>query len=124
MRNTFLILILALLTNSFSVSAKIKLTFPSETDVLVAGTDTLITWAGIPETDTISIEYSPNYGKDWILLSEEEVGHKYLWENIPKVSSTERCIIKLKQNKNHRINMNLLLSGKKLTGVAGGTLQI
>ena len=40
-----------------------KLTFPNGAESLIAGTDTTITWTNIPESDTVKLDYSIDFGK-------------------------------------------------------------
>jgi hypothetical protein len=77
--------------------ASLKLTFPDGWSYLVIGSDTLITWEGIPASDTVTLEYSIDYGVTWRLISDKATGLKYLWHNIPAPKSND-CFVRIKQN--------------------------
>lgn len=74
----------------------LKLTEPNGGEEFIVGTDTLITWEGIPETDTVSLEYSFDNGKSWNLITNYATGLKYVWKNVPKPAS-EQCLVRVKQ---------------------------
>ncbi|MEI6088945.1 MAG: choice-of-anchor D domain-containing protein [bacterium] len=77
----FLLFLLGYCT-AFSLDS-LHFTFPTPDAKLVAGSDTLISWEGIAQTDSVKIEYSLDNGKTWILLSQQAMGMNYIWKNIP-----------------------------------------
>jgi hypothetical protein len=76
----------------------LELTFPVGGEELIAGTDTLITWTGCDQTDTVRIEYSNDNGYTWNIITEEGTDFAYLWEDIPKEASGD-CSIRLVKGK-------------------------
>ena len=84
----------------------LKITSPNGAELICGGGDTLITWEGIPLTDTVKIEYSLDNGANWILLSDTAVGGSYRWLNIPK-SNKNKCLIRIAQFQN-KINNNFV----------------
>ena len=74
----------------------LMLTHPNGGELFVAGNDTTITWEGIPETDTVRLEYSHNNGQSWLTVSDKAVGGKHDWLRIPRTPSTE-CLMKVSQ---------------------------
>jgi hypothetical protein len=72
------------------------LTHPNGGELFVAGNDTVITWEGIPNTDTVKLEYSHDNGQSWLTVSEQAVGGKHDWLRIPRTPSTE-CLMKVSQ---------------------------
>ncbi len=74
----------------------LDITKPIAGDLFVVGSDTIITWQGIPEEDVVSLEYSIDNGINWNLITSSAIGLKYNWENIPKPSTTN-CKIRAKQ---------------------------
>ncbi|MEI6090640.1 MAG: VWA domain-containing protein [bacterium] len=73
----------------------LKLTCPNGGEKFVIGSDTLITWEGVYESDTVSLEYSIDNGKTWTFITDTATGLKYIWKNIPPPTSNE-CLIKVK----------------------------
>jgi WD40 repeat protein len=74
----------------------LKLTHPNGGETFVAGSDTVITWEGIPATDTVSLDYSIDSGKNWKNITEKATGLKYLWKNIP-LPPSYNCLIRVNQ---------------------------
>ncbi len=79
-----------------TVADTLKLTHPNGGESFVVGSDSIITWQGIGENDTVRLEYSTDGGKSWVLIAEKAVGLKYIWKNIPKPASPT-CLVKVKQ---------------------------
>lgn len=78
------------------IVSTIKITSPLGGESYIAGSDTLITWEGIPATDSVVIEYSIDNGADWKTLTTTATNLNYLWKNIPKPAST-MCKIRIRQ---------------------------
>jgi WD40 repeat protein len=74
----------------------LKLSQPNGGEIYVIGTDSIITWEGIPETDTVKLDYSSNNGADWQTIIYKTSGLKYLWKNIPKPKSNQ-CLVNVSQ---------------------------
>jgi WD40 repeat protein len=74
----------------------LEITRPNGGEVFLAGSDTVITWTGIPESDTVSLEYSIDGGSNWKLITDSASGLKYRWTNLPKPETTN-CKIKATQ---------------------------
>jgi uncharacterized protein YegL len=91
----------------------LMLTHPNGGELFVAGNDTVITWEGIPNTDTVRLEYSHNNGQSWLTVSENAVGGKYDWIRIPRTPSTE-CLMKVSQ-----LNMDVGSNPEWVRGFGG-----
>ena len=74
----------------------IKIITPNGHEKFLVGSDSLITWEGIPETDTCIIDYTTDNGFSWKTLTNKAFGNKYLWSNIPKPES-DFCKVAVKQ---------------------------
>ncbi|MFA6570205.1 MAG: choice-of-anchor D domain-containing protein [Bacteroidota bacterium] len=74
----------------------LKLTYPNGGEEFIIGIDTLITWEGIPESDTVKLEYSIDSGRTWKLITNAASGLKYIWKDIPKPTS-KLCLVKAEQ---------------------------
>jgi WD40 repeat protein len=74
----------------------LKLSHPNGREKFVVGSDTLITWEGISPTDKVSLEYSFDNGITWQNITNEAIGLKFNWQNIPKPISN-KCLFKIKQ---------------------------
>ena len=81
----------------------LKLTKPNGGEEFIIGSDTLITWEGIPETDTVRLEYSFNNGFTWKTITDSASGLKYCWKNIPRPESN-KCLVKVNQYENGELN--------------------
>lgn len=75
----------------------IKIVNPNGGDILLAGSDTVISWVGVDPSDTIALMFSPDLGKSWNLITNDATGLQYKWNPLPKKPS-DRCLIKAKQN--------------------------
>ena len=98
-----LIILIILLTGQNLYSQSLKLTHPTGGEKFRIGSDTLITWEGVPETEPIKIEFSNDNGLTWQLLTNSAIGLKYNWENIPNLPSDE-CMIRIQKLIFHDIN--------------------
>jgi len=74
----------------------LKLTHPTGGEIFVAGSDTIITWEGIPANDIVKLDYSINNGKTWNNITNKATDLKFQWENIPLPAST-KCLLKVSQ---------------------------
>ncbi len=63
---------------------------PNGMEVFVAGTDTIITWAGISTSTPISLEYSADNGKIWNQIDNSK-GLIYKW-NVPNIVSNKYLV--------------------------------
>ncbi|MEI6091483.1 MAG: FISUMP domain-containing protein [bacterium] len=79
---------------SINLNSQLKITCPNGGEKFVVGSDTLITWEGLPATDTVSLEYSTNNGDKWKLISDKATGLKHIWNNIPKPSNN-KCLVRI-----------------------------
>ncbi len=77
----------------------LKVEFPNGRENLIVGTDSILGWSGITSLDTVSIEYSIDKGKNWILIANSAAGLAYYWKNIPLPSSNQ-CLLRIKQRSN------------------------
>ena len=74
----------------------IKLLHPNGGEEFAIGSDTVITWEGIPDSDTVQLEYTIDNGATWKTITDKASGLQYLWKNIPKPRST-LCKVRIKQ---------------------------
>ncbi|MBK9248262.1 MAG: VWA domain-containing protein [Ignavibacteria bacterium] len=77
-------------------ASTLKLTKPNGGENFVVGSDTVITWIGISPSEDVSLEYSSDNGATWKLLTTQATGLKYVWENVPKPTST-KCLVRVRQ---------------------------
>ncbi len=73
----------------------LKLTAPNGGEIYLEGSDTLITWKGIPLTDTVKLEYSIDSGNTWKFITDKATMGKYVW-HVPGVASN-KCLIRVEQ---------------------------
>lgn len=74
----------------------IKLTKPNGNEVFVVGSDTLITWKGVPKTDIVRLEYSTDNGGSWINITDNATGGSFAWKKIPNTPSNQ-CLVRITQ---------------------------
>jgi hypothetical protein len=74
---------------------RLRITSPNGGELLVAGTDTVITWSGIPNTDTVTLEYSIDSGSTWKTISTSATGGRFAW-HVPR-SPSSRCLVRVTQ---------------------------
>jgi uncharacterized protein YegL len=72
----------------------LQLTSPNGGEFFVIGSNTLITWKGVAETDTCTLEYSFDNGVTWNLITDKATGLQYQWNNIPRPTSTQ-CLMRI-----------------------------
>ena len=73
----------------------LAVTAPNGGEQFVAGSDTLITWTGIPPDDRVRIEYSTDNGATWTFITDEATGGRYLWR-VPNRPGT-LCRVRVSQ---------------------------
>ena len=88
-----LMILILLLVGQNLYSQSLKLTHPTGGEKFIIGSDTVITWEGVPDTEPIRIEFSNDNGLTWQTLTNSATGLKYKWENIPNLPSDE-CLIR------------------------------
>ena len=74
----------------------LKLTQPNGGEFLVVGADTVITWKGMPLTDTVKLEYSTDTGSSWNFITDKATGGRYAW-HVPKTVS-DKCLVRVTFN--------------------------
>jgi hypothetical protein len=77
----------------------LKLTHPNGKELFLIESDTIITWSGIPLTDTVKLEYSIDGGKSWKFITDKATGGNYHW-HVPNTPSN-RCLAKVTQVNNN-----------------------
>ncbi len=88
-----ILIALALFAASASAQNTLELTAPNGGEMYLTGSDTLITWAGIPLTDTVKLEYSIDDGSSWNLITDTATGGSYAW-HVPGTVS-DRCLVRV-----------------------------
>ena len=73
----------------------IEIIEPNGGEMYAENSDTLITWEGIPESDTVKIEYSVDGGFNWQSITREGTGLSHSWTT-PETES-DKCLIRIKQ---------------------------
>ena len=76
--------------------ATLKVVKPNGGESFYAGSDSLITWSGISESDTVQIDYTIDNGTTWKEITDKASGLEYLWKNIP-LPESNRCKVRIKQ---------------------------
>lgn len=69
---------------------------PNGGELFIAGNDTLVTWEGIPESDSVRLEYSYDNGNNWVAVANKTTSGKHNWMRIPRTPSTE-CLMRVTQ---------------------------
>ncbi|MEY3386754.1 MAG: hypothetical protein RIR53_1565 [Bacteroidota bacterium] len=62
----------------------LRLKRPNGGESFVVGTDTLIEWEGLPRTELVNLDISPDNGVSWYPVAEKVSGLSYPWKNIPR----------------------------------------
>ncbi len=88
-----LIVILFICTVFSSYANNLRLTFPNGKEILIGGTDTTITWEGVPFDAEVKLEYTVDNGVNWELITDKATGLKYQWKNIP-LKKSDVCLIR------------------------------
>ncbi len=73
----------------------LKLTHPNGGENFVVGSDTVITWEGIPPTVLVELHYSTNKGASWKRIDTAR-GLTYRWNNVPRPPSNA-CLVRVRQ---------------------------
>jgi WD40 repeat protein len=73
----------------------LKLTHPVGGEVFVVGSDTAITWKGVPPSEDVELDYSINGGKSWIRVDDGAAGLRRAW-NVPNTPS-DSCLMRVRQ---------------------------
>lgn len=73
----------------------LKLIAPNGAEVFGVGSDTAITWEGVPPSDSIRIELSINGGVTWTIIDRGAGGLRKLWE--VNNSPSTKCLIRVSQ---------------------------
>lgn len=73
----------------------LEVTSPNGGEKYQAGLDTLITWGGIPASDTVKIELSTDGGFTWRVLNNKGSNLKNSF--IPPNIESEKCLVRIKQ---------------------------
>ena len=97
----------------------IKLTKPNGSEVFVVGSDTVITWRGVPTTDIVRLEYSTDNGSSWIMITDYATGGRYEWKKIPNTPSYQ-CLVRVTQlddNVSQSNSFPLLGHSDNVTGI-------
>lgn len=71
-----------------------RIVYPNGGEEIPLGLENIITWDGVLSTDTVTLEYSTNYGKTWSLITNKATGLKYNWNKMPITNST-KCLVKV-----------------------------
>ncbi|MCO5251976.1 MAG: choice-of-anchor D domain-containing protein [Candidatus Kapabacteria bacterium] len=74
----------------------LKLTHPNGGETFVVGSDTIITWEGIPPSDKVLLEYSTDNGQNWQTITHNASELNFKWTNIPRPLSSQ-CLVRVSQ---------------------------
>jgi WD40 repeat protein len=86
----------------------LTVTHPNGSETFVVGSDTVITWEGIPKDEPVKLEYSTNNGKSWKYIDTAR-NLSYKWKKLSKPASNQ-CLVKVKQTDAILRNYNFLWS--------------
>lgn len=75
--------------------ATLKIIHPNGKEKFLWKTDTVITWRGVLPQDTVTLEYSIDNGKSWILVTDKATGLLHKWK-VPATPSKE-CLMRVTQ---------------------------
>ncbi len=78
-----------------SVAPTIKLTHPNGGESFGIGSDTVITWEGIPPTELVDLQFSIDNGTSWRRIDTAR-GSTFRWANIPRPAS-DLCRVRVQQ---------------------------
>ncbi|TAL70813.1 MAG: choice-of-anchor D domain-containing protein, partial [Bacteroidetes bacterium] len=76
----------------------LKVTHPNGGEIFVIGSDTVITWEGVFQSEKVKLEYSKDNGNNWKLITDTASGLNYNWKNIPKTTSNQ-CLVRATHEK-------------------------
>ena len=66
---------------------------PTGGEAFVVGSDTVVTWEGIPPDQNFRIEYSTDAGKTWHRVQDTTIGNTYQWK-VPNTPS-DQCLARV-----------------------------
>lgn len=73
----------------------LELIHPNGGEVFIAGSDTVVTWRGISESEKVNISFSPDNGENWVPISDSSNNLSYNW-TLPNISS-DSCLVVIEQ---------------------------
>lgn len=73
----------------------LRIIHPNGKEKFLWKTDTVITWRGVLPQDTVTLEYSIDNGKSWILITDKATGLLHKWK-VPATPSKE-CLMRVTQ---------------------------
>jgi len=77
MKRIPIIIAIVLFAASASAQDSLKIISPNGGEKFLTGSDTVITWTGIPLTDTVKLEYSTDAGNTWNFITDTATGGRY-----------------------------------------------
>jgi len=77
-----------------STKSDIKVVHPNGGEQFLIGSDTIVTWQGIPSTELINILFSPDNGNSWQTLTNQGENLLFDWNKLPN-SESDNCLIKI-----------------------------
>lgn len=80
------------------ITPLLKIVAPNGGEQFVVGTKTMITWSGIPATDTVKLDYSIDAANTWLSIVDRTSGGKYIWL-VPNTPSTN-CVVRVRRLQN------------------------
>ncbi|MES2765210.1 MAG: choice-of-anchor D domain-containing protein [Bacteroidota bacterium] len=93
-----------------SASQQLKLTHPNGGEVFVVGSDTTITWGGVPLRNTVKLDYSADNGKNWESIKEKTMGFQHEW-HVPNTVS-DQCLVKVSSYESDNNDWAKSIAGK------------
>ncbi|MFN8361149.1 MAG: choice-of-anchor D domain-containing protein [Candidatus Kapaibacterium sp.] len=80
----------------FPLVQTLRLLKPNGGEVYTVGSDTMITWAGVAQTESVGLDYSIDTGRTWTPITQNASRLQYRWQNIPNTPSTQ-CKVRVRQ---------------------------
>lgn len=77
-----------------SEKSSIKVLHPNGGEKFLIGSDTIITWDGIPKSELTNILFSPDNGNSWQTLTNQGENLLFDWNKLPNFESDD-CLIKI-----------------------------
>lgn len=71
----------------------IKLIHPNGGEMLIAGSDTVITWEGVPPDEPVKLEYRIDDDEPWITIADSASGFSYNWR-VP-ITPSNKCLARV-----------------------------
>lgn len=75
-------------------TAQVRVVAPNGGERFRVGSSVTLRWAGVPATDTVSIEYSTDAGGSWLPVTNSATGLQHTWSPVPNTPST-RCLLRV-----------------------------